>query len=133
MSRGGSTINTVDPAGGRSTTNAERINTQLLLSHEKAIAGIIVDFGKKKALKKSTLPREKKHIFSKIKHPFHKQKALLEQKKALSKHYLLTKSNKKLFEKKMVSLFSSLQLFIILNFCNEALATMHVYVTQANE
>ena len=33
----------------------------------------------------------------------------------------------------MVLLFSSLQLFIILNFCNEALAAMHVYVTQANE
>ena len=82
--------------------------------------------------KKSTLPRKKKHIFSKIKHPFHKQKALLEQKKALSKHYLLTKSNKRPWKKKMVSLFSSLQLFI-LNFCNEALAAMHVYVTQANE
>ena len=46
-------------------------------------AGIVVDFGKKKKhLKKSTLPRKKKHIFSKKKYPFHKQKALLEQKKS---------------------------------------------------
>ena len=88
---------------------------------------------KKNTEKKHPSKEKKQHIFSKKNPPFHKQKALLEQKKALSKHYLLTKSNKKLFEKKMISLFSSLQLFIILNFCNEPLAAMHVYVTQANE
>ena len=31
-------INTVDPGGGRSMINGERINSQLSLSHEKAIA-----------------------------------------------------------------------------------------------
>ena len=35
----------------------------------------------------------KKHPSKEKKHPFCKQKALLEQKKTLSKHYLLTKSN----------------------------------------
>ena len=43
---------------------------------------------KKKTLKKSTPPK-KKHIFLAKKHPFHKQKALLERKKALSKHYFI--------------------------------------------
>ena len=55
------------------------------------ITGIVVDFGKKKALKKSTLPKKNKHIFGKKNIHFTK-KALLEQKKALTKHYFINKT-----------------------------------------
>ena len=55
---------------------------------DKVRAGIVVDFGKK-TLKKSALPRKKSTFLAK-KSPI-SQKALLEQKKALSKHYFINK------------------------------------------
>ena len=67
------------------------------------LAGIVVDFGKKKHLKKA--PKEKKHIFSKKKkkkHPFHK-KHFWSRKKHLVNIILLTKSNKKVLAIKLFS------------------------------
>ena len=45
----------------------------------------------KSTLKKHLSKEKKRHIFSQKQHPFHKQKALLEQKKVLSKHYFINK------------------------------------------
>ena len=73
--------------------------SNIILTHFRDHSGLRQK--KKKHLKKAPFQGGKRHIFSKKKkHPFHKQKALLEQKKTLIKHYLLTKSNKKHFEKK---------------------------------
>ena len=56
-------------------------------------SGIVVDFDKKKALKKSTLPRKKHHIFSKKSTHFTNKKHFWSRKKHLINIILLTKSN----------------------------------------
>ena len=55
----------------------------------ESIAGIVVNFGKKKHFKKVPF-QGKKSTFLAKKAPL-SQKALLEQKKALSKHYFINK------------------------------------------